>query len=344
MILLLNIDDIILTGNDDTLMHILVTSLSDEFESKQLGDLNYFLGIEVTRTKDTMVLTQKKYILELLTKADMLECKPANTPVVKESRASIHDGVLLENVVEYRTLVGSLQYLTMTRPDIAIGVNYVSWFMHAPTDVHFLLIKRILRYLKGIIGLGITLRKGDISSITTFTDSDWDGSLDTRRSTSGNAVFMCKSFISWSSKKQPTVSRSSAEAEYKCLLVTASDLFKELHVSVTYPITVYCDNTLAICLASNHVFHAREKHIEVWYHVVEIWSWKVLLKFNILPLNINWLIFSPKDSVFQHFLLQLPGTTVAAEDVEQCQSSTGAVADSVFSSPFIGLDFLNVVF
>ncbi|XP_026378128.1 uncharacterized protein LOC113272520 [Papaver somniferum] len=224
IVLLLYVDDIILTGNDDTLMHKLVSSLSTEFSMKQLGDLSYFFGIEVTRTVNSMVLTQKKYVLKLLTKANMLDYKPSNTPVVKKSRASIHDGVLLDNAAEYRTLVGSLQYLTMTRPDITYEVNYVSQFMHAPTDIQFLLVKRIVRYLKGTIRLGITLRKCDNSLVTAFTDSDWAGFPDTRRSTSGYAVFICKYLISWSSKKQPTVSRSSAEAEYKCLSVTASEL------------------------------------------------------------------------------------------------------------------------
>ncbi|XP_026420706.1 uncharacterized protein LOC113316773 [Papaver somniferum] len=241
MILLLYVDDIILTGNSDVLLEKLVQALSKEFAMKQSGNLSYFLGIEAQINEDSLTLTQKKYTLELITKANMLECKPCDTPVVKESRASIHDGVLLENPAEYKTLVG---------------------------------IKRILRYLKGTIGLGITLRKGDISSVKAYTDSDWAGCPDTRRSTSGYAVFMGSSLICWSSKKQPTVSMSSSEAEYKCLSVTASELewlsnvFKELHISVNLPMHVFCDNTSAICLAFNLVFHARAKKIEVQYHLV----------------------------------------------------------------------------
>ncbi|XP_026434757.1 uncharacterized protein LOC113332427 [Papaver somniferum] len=210
---------------------------------KQLGDLNYFLGIETARTDESILLTQKKYTLELLTKSNMLHCT-CNTHVVKESIASIHDGILLDNPAEYRTIVGSLQYLTITRPDIAYGVNYVSQFMHALKNIHMLLVKMILRYLKGSINLGLVLIKGDRSAITAFTDSDWARSPDTRRSTSGYAIFMGNSLISWSSKKQPTVSRSSAEEDYKSLSVVASELewlsnlFKELHISVTYPITI----------------------------------------------------------------------------------------------------------
>ncbi|XP_026442310.1 uncharacterized protein LOC113341774 [Papaver somniferum] len=231
MILLLYVDDVILTLNSDVAMDKLVQSLSVEFATKQLGDLSYFLGIEAHRNENSLVLTQKKYTLELLKKENMLDCKPCSTPVVKESRASIYDGVLLENAAEYKTIVGNLQCLTNTRPDIAFGVNYVSQFMHAPTDVHYHLIKRILRYLKGTVGVRITPHKGDISTIRAYTDSDRYGCPDTR------------------SKKQPTVARSSAEAEYKCFSVTASELewlsnvFKELQISVQLPMQMFCDNT-----------------------------------------------------------------------------------------------------
>lgn len=177
-----------------------------------------------------------KYTLELLEKAKMLDSKPRDTPVVKGSRVSIHDGDLLANASEYRSIVGGLQYLTVTRPDICFGVNYVSQFMHAPTNVHLQLVKRILRYLKGTLGLGITLRKGDLQNLRAYTDSDWEGCPDTRRSTSGYAVFLGSSLISWSSKKHPTVSKSSTKAEYKCLFVASaelkwlSSLLSELHI------------------------------------------------------------------------------------------------------------------
>ncbi|XP_026422988.1 uncharacterized protein LOC113318892 [Papaver somniferum] len=255
-------------------MTSLIQALSTEFAMNQLGDLSFFLGIEAVRTDNYILLTQKKYTSELFAKSNMLDCKPCNTPIVKESMASIYDGNLLTDAAAYRKLVGTLKYLTFTRPDIAFGVNYVSQFMHAPTDLHMLLVKRILRYLKGRIGVGLTLCKGDISCLRAYTDSDWAGCPDTRRSTSGYAIFLGDSLISLSSKKQPTISRSSAEAEYECLSVTTSELewlsnlLKELHINVSYPIQLFYDNTSAIFLASNLVFHVRAKHIEVQYHVV----------------------------------------------------------------------------
>ncbi|KAL0540025.1 hypothetical protein IC582_024253 [Cucumis melo] len=148
----------------------------------------------------------------------------------------------------YRRLVGSLQYLTFTRPDIAFSVNRVSQFMHKPTVIHFSAIKRILRYLRG-----------DTSD---------------RRSTSGFIAFLGSNPISWSSKKQSTVSCSSTEAEYCSLATTTANLYWirqllcDLHVSLKTSPTLWCDNVSAISLAHNPVFHARTKHIEIYYHFV----------------------------------------------------------------------------
>ncbi|XP_026409017.1 uncharacterized protein LOC113304174 [Papaver somniferum] len=203
----------------------------------------------------------------------MLDCKPCDTPVVKSSRLSIHDGIKLDDPAAYRTLVGGLKYLTVTRPDICFAVNYVSQFMHSPSDMHLQLVKRSLRYLKGTIGLGISLRKCDLSSLKAYADSDCAGCPDTRRSTSGFAVFLGSNLVSWSSKKQPTVSKSSAEDEYKCLFVVDAELKWFSYLLADLQIVVKSallsrDNTSALALASNPVFHAMTKHIEIQYHTI----------------------------------------------------------------------------
>ncbi|XP_026399664.1 uncharacterized protein LOC113295548 [Papaver somniferum] len=154
----------------------------------------------------------------------MVDSKPYDTPVAKAARISFHDGTRLENASEYMKIIDSLQYLTITRPDICFGVNYVPQFMHSPTVVHLHLTKRILRYLKGTTGLGITLRKHSLQNLKSYTNSHWEDCPDTMRSTFGYAVFLCSNLVSWSSKKQPTVSKSSAEAEYKYLSVASADL------------------------------------------------------------------------------------------------------------------------
>ncbi|XP_026416301.1 uncharacterized protein LOC113311711 [Papaver somniferum] len=166
----------------------------------------------------------------------MIDCNPCDSPVTKGARVSIHDGIKLQDATEFRTIVGSLQYLTITRPDICFGVNYVSQFMHSPTDIHFQLVKRNLIYLKGTIGLGITLRRDSLKHLKAYTDLNWAGCPHTKRSTSGYAVFLGSNLISWSSKKQPTVSKSSTEAEYKCLSVDSAELKNGLtkHIEIQY--------------------------------------------------------------------------------------------------------------
>jgi hypothetical protein len=203
----------------------------------------------------------------------MVDAKPALSPCASGSKLSKLDGELLQDFSAYRSLVGALQYCTLTRPDIAYSVNQLCQHLHHPTSVHWTAAKRILRFLKSTSDHGITFSKTNLQ-LHAFCDSDWAGSLDDRRSTFGFAVFLGGSLISWSSKKQPVVSRSSTEAEYRSLAIVTAEvywlrmLFCELHIPLRTAPIIWCDNVSALALSSNPVYHARTKHIEVDYHFV----------------------------------------------------------------------------
>ena len=203
-----------------------------------LGDLHHFLGISVTRDSDGLFLSQRQYAVDLLQRAGMSECHPTATPVDARSKLSGIDGAPVADPSEYRSLAGALQYLTLTRPDLAYAVQQVCLFMHDPREPHLALVKRILRYVKGSLSAGLLLGAGAVDQIIAYSDADWAGCPDTRRSTSGFCVFLGDNLVSWSSKRQTTVSRSRAEAEYRAVAHVVAEccwlrqLLQELHISV----------------------------------------------------------------------------------------------------------------
>ncbi|XP_021992186.1 uncharacterized mitochondrial protein AtMg00810-like [Helianthus annuus] len=271
MYLLVYVDDLILTGNHSQTILSFVTTLDKEFAIKDLGRLNYFLGLEVTYTSNGLFLNQSKYTMDILTRAKMLDAKPAPTPL-SSNVSFVTAGTPVSDATLYRSIVGALQYLTITRPDICYAVNQVSQFLHAPTVDHFKEVKRILRYLKGTIAFGLHYSRPTTTSLLGYSDADWAHCLETRRSTYGYSIFLGGNLISWSAKKQPTVARSSCESEYRAMANTAAEivwithLLQELHALPPNRPTILCDNQSALFLTQNPISHKRAKHIDLDYH------------------------------------------------------------------------------
>jgi len=247
---LVYVDDIIVASSSSQATDALLADLQAEFALKDLGDLHFFLGIEVKRGCDGLTLTQERYALDILKRSGMQLCKPVDTPLSPTEKLSIESGDKLgpDDSTKYRSMVGALQYLTLTRPDIAFAVNKVCQFLHAPTTVHWSTVKRILRYVKGTVNLGLQIRRSRSMLVSSFSDANWAGCVDDRRSTGGFAVFLGKNLVSWTARKQPTVSRSSTEAEYKALanaiaeMIWVQKLLTELGVAHPPRALLWCDN------------------------------------------------------------------------------------------------------
>uniref|UniRef100_A0A2N9HHI0 Reverse transcriptase Ty1/copia-type domain-containing protein n=1 Tax=Fagus sylvatica TaxID=28930 RepID=A0A2N9HHI0_FAGSY len=248
-------------------------------EHLELGLLSLALqfldwGLEITSSDDGFYLTQAKYTSDLLSRAGLTDHKILDTPIEFNARLTPSSGELLPDPTLYRQLVGSLVYLTVTRPDISYAVHQVSQFMSAPRSTHYAAVLRILRYLKGTLFHGLHFSAQSPLTLRAYSDADWAGDPTDRRSTTGYCFLLGSSLISWRSKKQSVVARSSTEAEYRALADTTSELLwlrwllQDLGVSTSSATPIYCDNRSAIQIARNDVFHERTKHIEIDCHLV----------------------------------------------------------------------------
>lgn len=221
-----------------------------------------------------------KYAKDLLVRSSMLDAKPCGSPSRHIQSSSPSASHLLTDPTPYRSITGALQYLTLTRPDLAFAVNQLCQHLHQPTIADYTALKRVLRYLKGSLTSGISFQRGSLHLIG-YSDADWAGDPMDRPSTSGFCIFLGDSPVSLSSKKQPTVARLSIEAKYRSLAHTTAEicwlhmLLCDLHIFLPNCPALWCDDLSAISLASNPVFHERTKHVEVDYHFMRE---KVLFK------------------------------------------------------------------
>jgi hypothetical protein len=268
------VDDIILAGDSLSEFDHINSVLDSLFKIKDLGQLKYFLGIEVAHSKLGISLCQRKYCLDLLLDSGTVGSKPVSTPSDPSIKLYLDSSPPFEDIAAYRRLVGRLLYLNTTRPDITFITQQLSQFLSKPTQYHHQAALRVLKYLKGCPGRGLFFPRSSSLTLQGFSDADWAGCLDTGKSISGQCFFLGNSMISWRTKKQNTVSRSSSEAEYRALASTTCELqwilylLRDLHVSCTKLPVLYCDNQSAIHIASNPVFHERTKHLEIDCHLI----------------------------------------------------------------------------
>ena len=196
MYLLLYVDDIVLTASSTPLLRHVIGALQQEFSMKDLGELHHFLGMHVQRSGSGLLLSQRQYMVEILQRAGMFDCKPCATPVDTNPKLPVDGGVPVSDPTDFCSLAGALQYLTFTRPDISYAVQQVCLHMHDPREPHLAALKRILRYVRGTLHLGLLLHLSSQADLVVYSDADWAGCPDTRKSTSGYAIFLGDNLIS----------------------------------------------------------------------------------------------------------------------------------------------------
>ena len=268
-LILLYVDDMLITGDDPDYIAFVKARLCDQFMMSDLGPLSYFLGLEVESTAAGYYLSQAKYIRDLLTRSGLTDTRTAATPMELHLHLKSSDGSPLDDPTRYRHLVGSLVYLTATRPDIAYAVHILTQFVSCPTTVHYAHLLRVLRYLRGTASHRLFYATSSPPTLHAYSDATWASDPVDRRSVTGYCICLGGSPVAWKSKRQTAVSRSSAETELRALATTTAEiiwlrwLLADFGVDSAHPTILRCDNTSAIQIANNPVKHELTKHIGV---------------------------------------------------------------------------------
>lgn len=325
VIVAIYVDDMLIFYNDEDLKNELKFILTKNFKMKDLGRATSCVGLRITRdaTSGKIFLDQENYIHHILSRFNMTNCNPISTPsdinqkLTKQMSPKADHGNSQMQSVPYQEAVGSLLYLVQgTRPDLTFAVNNVSRFNNNPGKPHWEAVKRILRYLKGTSSLKLEYSKNDKSRIVGYSDADWGGDQDDRRSCTGYVFTFSGGAISWASKRQATVALSSAEAEYMAMSCATQealwlkqmeeDLWAKLKDD---PVVIFCDSQSALCLSRNDGYNPRTKHIDIRYHFI---------RQNITQANVCFEYVGTKQMVADTLT-----KAVAADKFKFCTSSMG---------------------
>ena len=274
LIVCLYVDHLIFIGSNPSMFEEFKKEMTKEFEMTDIGFMSYYLGIEVKQEDHRILISQEGYAKEVLKKFKMDDSNTVSTPMECGIKLSNHEEGEKVDPTLFKSLVGSLRYLTCTRPDILYAVGVVSRHMEHPTTTHLKAAKRILRYIKGTTNFGLYYTVSNDYKLLGYSDSDWGGDIDDRKSTSGFVFYIGDTTFSWMSKRLQIVTLSTCEAEYVaapscvCHALWLQNLLKELSFPQKEPTKIIVDNKSAIALAKNPVFHDRSKHIDTRYHYI----------------------------------------------------------------------------
>ena len=282
------VDDIIFGSTSECLSQEFADIMSQKFEMSMMGEMSFFLGLQVKQTTDGISICQSKYVAEILKKYSFTDCKVAHTPMSTSNKVTADPSGQSVNPSNYRGMIGSLLYLTASRPDIMFATSMCARYQADPKESHLAAVKRIFRYLKGTPALGLWYPRDSPFDLIGYTDADHAGCPIDRKSTSGGCQFLGHRLISWSSKKQVSVAISSTEAEYiaagRCcaqILWIQNQLLDYGYKFTNTPI--FCDNTSAISITKNPVQHTKTKHIEIRFHFLRDNAEKGKISIHFVP-------------------------------------------------------------
>jgi FtsZ-binding cell division protein ZapB len=275
LVVLVYVDDITFGCTNHSSVQWFANAMKSEFEMSMFGELSYFLGLQITQNDEGLFLSQEKYLKEMLKRFQMEDASPVSTPMVCGCKLSKDDTTPEVDQRLYRSMIGSLLYITITRPDIMHAVGMVGRFQAAPKQSHLVAVKRIFKYLKGTLSYGLWYPRNQNFQLMAYSDADWANCVDERKSTSGGAFFLGDSLVAWLSKKQSSIALSTTEAEYIAAAACCTQVIwmiqalADLKVTYEEPIPLHCDNTSTISVSKNPVLHSKTKHIPLKYHFLK---------------------------------------------------------------------------
>ena len=267
------VDDIIFGSTSESEVKIFVDQMKSEFEMSMVGELTFFLGLQVKQMEEGTFVSQSKYAKNLVKKFGLESSKTAKTPMSTTTKLTKDENGAKVDPTLYRSMIGSLLYLTASRPDICYSVGVCARYQGNPMESHVKAVKRIIRYVHGTTDYGLWYTNDSNPILVCFSDADWAGNTDDRKSTSGGCFYLGNNLVSWHSKKQNSISLSTAEAEYiaagSCCaqLLWMKQMLKDYGFDLD-TLTVFCDNTSAINISKNLVQHSRTKHIDIRHHFI----------------------------------------------------------------------------
>ncbi|GKD80501.1 retrovirus-related pol polyprotein from transposon TNT 1-94 [Tanacetum coccineum] len=268
------VDDIIFGSTNPKFSKRFEKLMHSRFEMSLMGEMKFFLGLQIQQSPRGIFINQAKYALEILKKHGMDKYDSVGTPMATKPKLDADLSGKLVDQTDYHSKIESLMYLTSSRPHIVQAVCYCVRYQARPTEKHLKEVKRIFRYLKGTINMGLGYPKHFDFELTAFSDADHAGCLDTRKSTSGGIQFLSDKLVKWMSKKQDCIAISTAKAEYVALSASCAQvMWMRTHLKdygFNYnKIPLYCDSQSAIAISCNPVQHSRTKHIHTRYHFIK---------------------------------------------------------------------------